>query len=37
MSDIKVIASTNENTVVSSYVSDLNIDRSYQSEEALEN
>lgn len=36
MSEIKVIASTNENTVVSEYVSDASIDRAYQSEESLE-
>lgn len=36
MSEIKVIASTNENTVVSEYVSDETINRAYQSEENLE-
>lgn len=36
MSEIKVIASTNENTVVSKYVSDETVNRAYQSEEDLE-
>lgn len=36
MSEIKVIASTNENTVVSEYISDETVNRAYQSEEDLE-